>query len=170
MRWWERRWARKWARANIYRLCEARRKSDRRPELDGGGRNDAASLAFQQPGVPSVCLWWMASATCSSQGLCAERRFWGSMVARLNLEEVDGRAPPGVNLQLAATLRQKATRMGEWCASLNAGQLGHSSGRVTRPNCGESLRGGSCQVGYRKAAFLDIVGGGAWPLWVGVVI
>ena len=37
------------------------------------------------------------------------------MVARLKLKEIDGRAPPGVNLWFlfAATLLQKAARKGE---------------------------------------------------------
>ena len=49
------------------------------------------------------------------------------MVARLKLKEIDGRAPPGVNIVAkkkqcfaAVTLRLKAARKGEVVASLNA--------------------------------------------------
>jgi hypothetical protein len=49
----------------------------------------------------------------------------GSMVARLKLKEIDGRAPPGVNALAAEAppggrrwaLRQKAARKGQWLPS-----------------------------------------------------
>ena len=45
----------------------------------------------------------------------------GSMVARLKLKEIDGRAPPGVNLiYLAVVNSAPAARKGPWEPSLNA--------------------------------------------------
>lgn len=48
----------------------------------------------------------------------------GSMVARLKLKEIDGRAPPGVNLlhrfTLAVVNSAPAARKGPWLPSLNA--------------------------------------------------
>ena len=62
----------------------------------------------------------------------------GSMVARLKLKEIDGRAPPGVN---AATLRRKAARKGEVGPDSQESNSNASPAcRATCSNCGKPLK------------------------------
>ena len=70
----------------------------------------------------------------------------GSMVARLKLKEIDGRAPPGVNRSFTA-LRLRAARKGLRGVSLKAslkcppkGEGGLASEVATPPNCPGSPR------------------------------
>lgn len=69
----------------------------------------------------------------------------GSMVARLKLKEIDGRAPPGVNRfsVAAVALLPKAARKGQ-CVFLPALRRGEPSASLlaeaTPSNCGKLLK------------------------------
>ena len=63
------------------------------------------------------------------------------MVARLKLKGIDGRAPPGVNILLAAgNLLQKAARKGEVVSKLMLVQVHHGMAWATLSNCGKLLK------------------------------
>jgi hypothetical protein len=79
----------------------------------------------------------------------------GSMVARLKLKEIDGRAPPGVNNRRClpqSTLRPRAARKGEVAGLEQNASLPLQQWGATRPNCGKLLKSPSLPSQRPKGA------------------